>query len=66
MLLSQAGTNVGPDQLVPPVRINLDRLGPTLKIGLGSTRIIKRKIKSAGITYLSPAILFFSHELMVA
>ena len=30
------------------------------------TRIIKRKIKSVGVTYLSPAILFFSHELVVA
>ena len=25
----------------------------------------KKKIKSVGITYLSPAILFFSHELVV-
>ena len=31
-----------------------------------STRIIKRKIKSVVVTYLSPAILFFSQELVVA
>ena len=36
------------------------------KIGLGSSRIIKRKGKSVSITYLSPAILFFSHKLVVA
>ena len=49
-------------------RINSDRIKNKKKnkSGLGSTRIIKRKIKSVGVTYLSPAILFFSHELVVA
>ena len=45
-------------------RINSDRQSGSDQ--LGSTRIIKRKIKSVGVTYLSPAILFFSHELVVA
>ena len=58
-LLNQAGTKVGPDQLGLPVRvgstrIDSDQLGSNKKnknkIGLGSTRIIKRKIKSVGIT----------------
>ena len=66
--IKEAGTKVGPDQLVPPVRvgstrIDLDQLGSNKKIkinkiGLGSTQIIKnkttwiikRKIKSGGIT----------------
>ena len=63
--VGQAGTKVGPDQLGPPVRvgstrIDSDRLGSNKKInkiGLGSTRIIKkttqiikRKVKSVGIT----------------
>ena len=29
MLLSQAGTKVGPDQLGPPVWLNSNQLGPT-------------------------------------
>ena len=31
MLQSQAGTKVGPDQLGPPVRINLNQLGSNKK-----------------------------------
>ena len=36
------------------------------KIGLWSTRIIKRRITSVGVTYLSPAILLSSHDLVDA
>ena len=46
----QAGTKVRPDKLGPPVRvgstrIDSDQLGSNkkIKIGLGSTRIIKKK-----------------------
>ena len=47
-------------------RINSDRLGSNKKIKIKLSRIIQRKIRSVGVTYLSPAILFFSHELVVA
>ena len=63
--VKQAGTKVGSDQLRPPVqvrstRIDSDQLGSNKKIKnkikldsdhkKKTTRIIKRKIKSVGIT----------------
>ena len=60
--------SAGQSVWVGSTRIDLDQIKKLKKkkIGLGSTRIIKRRITSVGVTYLSPAILLSSHDLVDA